>query len=134
MLTHSPAFQAIALCYFNQTGAHPIGLIGEEPQQVSNNLAPYIAQVATCRGEFIGIFGDDYDTTDGTVVRGYTHVMDLATGHVLAFNFPAPGFYSISLGAGIVTSVKQLIAAFEAAVDRPLPSQVLPRRTGDLPS
>lgn len=129
-----PDFQAIALRYFNPIGAHHTGLIGEDPQQVPNNLAPYIAQVATGRREFIGIFGDDYDTIDGTGVRDYVHVMDLAAGHVAALNFTTPGFHAINLGTGIGTSVKQLISAFEVAVGRQLPTQVLPRRDGDLPS
>ena len=129
-----PNFQAIALRYFNPIGAHHTGLIGEDPQQVPNNLAPYIAQVAAGMREKVGIFGDDYDTVDGTGVRDYVHVMDLAAGHVAALNFTTPGFHAINLGTGIGTSVKQLISAFEAAVGRPLPEQVLPRRDGDLPS
>lgn len=129
-----PSFQAIALRYFNPIGAHPSGLIGEDPQQIPNNLAPYIAQVASGRRERIGIFGDDYDTIDGTGVRDYVHVMDLAAGHVAALKFTTPGFHAINLGTGIGTSVKELISAFEDAVGKPLPAQVLPRRDGDLPS
>lgn len=134
-LTHAnPSFQAIALRYFNPIGAHPSGLLGEDPKQTPNNLAPYIAQVAKGERGFIGIFGDDYDTIDGTGVRDYVHVMDLAAGHVAALKFDTSGFHAFNLGTGVGTSVRQLISAFEAAVGRPLPAKVLPRRAGDLPS
>lgn len=127
-------FQAVSLRYFNPIGAHSSGLIGEDPQQVPNNLAPYVAQVAAGMREYVGIFGDDYDTVDGTGVRDYVHVMDLAAGHVAALNFDKPGFHAINLGTGLGTSVKQLISSFESAIGRELPQVVLPRRAGDLPS
>lgn len=128
----NPTFQAIALRYFNPIGAHPSGLIGEDPQQIPSNLAPFIAQVAIGRREFIGIYGDDFDTIDGTGVRDYVHVMDIASGHVSALDLDLPGFHAFNLGTGVGTSVKQLISSFEDAVGRKLPSKVLPRRLGDI--
>lgn len=125
-------FQAVALRYFNPIGAHPSGIIGEEPRGVPNNLVPYIAEVAAGRKEFIKIFGDDYETIDGTGVRDYVHVMDLAIGHVAALGFTNPGFHAINLGTGVGTSVKQLITAFETVLGRSLPLRVFPRRQGDL--
>jgi UDP-glucose 4-epimerase len=126
------SFQAIALRYFNPIGAHSSGRIGEDPGQIPNNLAPYISQVASGKLARIGIFGNDYDTVDGTGVRDYIHVVDLAAGHVAALNFTEPGFHAINLGTGQGTSVLELIAAFEAVVGRELASEVLPRRAGDI--
>ena len=127
-------FQAIALRYFNPIGAHPSGLIGEDPRDTPNNLAPYVAQVAVGRREYVNVFGNDYDTEDGTGVRDYIHVMDLATGHVAALNFTAPGFHAVNLGTGIGTSVKELINCFETASGITIPTKVLPRRRGDVSS
>lgn len=129
-----PNFQAIALRYFNPIGAHPSGVIGEDPAQIPNNLSPYITQVAVGRLERLGIFGDDYPTPDGTGVRDYIHVMDLAEGHVAALNNATPGFHAINLGTGHGTSVFELLHAFEAAAGRPIPYEVLPRRAGDIPA
>jgi len=126
--------QVVALRYFNPVGAHPSGLIGEDPTGTPNNLAPFVAQVAGGRRPSVGIFGDDYDTVDGTGVRDYIHVMDLAAGHVAALNFQTPGFHAINLGSGKGTSVRQLITAFEQVVGRSIPSDVLPRRAGDVAS
>lgn len=127
-------FQAISLRYFNPIGAHPSGDIGEDPSQIPNNLAPYITQVAVGRLERLGIFGDDYPTPDGTGVRDYIHVMDLAEGHVAALNNSTPGFHAINLGTGHGTSVFELLHAFETAAGRPIPYEVLPRRAGDIPT
>ena len=129
-----PNFQAIALRYFNPIGAHPSGFIGEDPKQTPNNLAPFIAQVAVGRRESVGIFGDDYDTADGTGVRDYIHVMDLAAGHVAALGFTTSGFHAINLGTGTGTSVRQLISSFEKAICRAIPSELRPRRSGDIAS
>jgi UDP-glucose 4-epimerase len=126
--------QTIALRYFNPVGAHPSGLIGEDPSGIPNNLAPFIAQVAGGRRERVGIFGDDYDTIDGTGVRDYIHVTDLAAGHVAALSFLDPGFHAINLGSGRGTSVWELIAAFEKASGRTIAAEVLPRRAGDVAS
>jgi UDP-glucose 4-epimerase len=128
----NPGMQAVSLRYFNPIGAHPSGRMGEDPRATPNNLAPYIAQVAVGRLERVGIFGNDYPTVDGTGVRDYIHVMDLAAGHVAALALTEPGFHAINLGTGRGTSVLELLAAFEAAVGAPIPSAVLPRRAGDL--
>lgn len=121
------------LRYFNPIGAHPSGLIGEDPSGVPNNLMPYIAQVASGKREFLGIFGNDYDTVDGTCVRDYIHVDDLAEGHVAALTHQQPGFRAINLGSGVGTSVLELVTAFEQATGKEIPHQFLPRRAGDLP-
>ena len=124
--------QVVALRYFNPVGAHPSGRIGEDPTGIPNNLAPFVAQVAGGRRDSVGIFGDDYDTIDGTGVRDYIHVMDLAAGHVAALNFRDEGFHAINLGSGAGTSVRQMITAFEQSAGRPIASEVLPRRPGDV--
>lgn len=121
------------LRYFNPIGAHPSGLIGEDPSGVPNNLMPYIAQVASGKREFLGIFGNDYDTVDGTCVRDYIHVDDLAEGHVAALTHQQPGFRAINLGSGVGTSVLELVTAFEQATGKEISHQFLPRRAGDLP-
>lgn len=122
------------LRYFNPVGAHPSGLIGEDPNSTPNNLAPYIAQVAIGRLEQLSVFGDDYDTADGTGERDYVHVQDLASGHVAALEAleRAPGVHVWNLGTGRATSVLDLLHAFEAAVGRPLPYRIAPRRDGDI--
>jgi UDP-glucose 4-epimerase len=127
-------FQVIALRYFNPVGAHPSGQIGEDPTGIPNNLAPYVAQVAGGRRDRVGIFGTDYETVDGTGVRDYIHVMDLAAGHAAALRFDEPGFHAINLGSGKGTSVRELIHAFEEASGRTIPVEVLPRRSGDIAS
>jgi UDP-glucose 4-epimerase len=123
------------LRYFNPIGAHPSGLIGEDPNGIPNNLAPYILQVAVGRLPEVNIFGDDYPTADGTGERDYIHVVDLAEGHVAALEklSTVAGARAWNLGTGAGTSVKQMIAAFEAASGSPIPAVVRPRRAGDLP-
>lgn len=123
------------LRYFNPIGAHESGLIGEDPQGVPNNLAPYILQVAVGRLEQVGVFGDDYPTADGTGERDYIHVVDLAEGHVAALEklTTVTGAHAWNLGTGTPTSVLQMIRAFEEASGRPIPYTVTPRRAGDLP-
>ena len=123
------------LRYFNPGGAHQSGLIGEDPMGIPNNLLPYVAKVATGQLEEIHIFGDDYDTIDGTGVRDYIHVMDLAKGHVLALDYIEKnnGAKAINIGSGKGTSVKQIISAFEKACGHELKAVIDPRRAGDLP-
>lgn len=130
----NPAFQAIALRYFNPIGAHPSGLMGEDPEGIPNNLAPYITQVAVGKLSELSVFGDDYDTPDGTGIRDYIHVMDIAEGHVAALNFRNPGFHAINLGTGQGTSVFELVTSFEQATGKAIPCKVTPRRSGDIAS
>ncbi|MBP2167477.1 UDP-glucose 4-epimerase [Erwinia toletana] len=127
-------FRTIALRYFNPVGAHESGEIGEDPNGIPNNLLPYIAQVAIGRLEKLGIFGDDYDTKDGTGVRDYIHVVDLAEGHLKALDHLAAveGYKAYNLGAGTGFSVLEMVKAFEKASGRAVPYQVSPRRDGDL--
>ena len=122
------------LRYFNPIGAHPSGLIGEDPQGVPNNVAPYIAQVAVGRLPFLAVYGDDYATSDGTGERDYIHVEDLANGHVAALNAlqTSGGLHTWNLGTGSATSVLQLVAAFERAAGRDIPSRIVERRPGDI--
>ncbi|WP_317930386.1 UDP-glucose 4-epimerase GalE [Halioxenophilus sp. WMMB6] len=123
------------LRYFNPIGAHPSGLIGEDPNGIPNNLLPYIAQVSVGKRDYLGVFGDDYPTRDGTGVRDYIHVVDLARGHLAALNklFAASaGWQVYNLGAGRGLSVLEMVAAYEQACGKPIPYQVLPRRAGDL--
>lgn len=127
-----PRFQAIALRYFNPIGAHSSGLIGDDPLGIPNNLAPYITQVATGKLPKLNVFGGDYDTPDGTGVRDYIHVMDVAEGHVAALNFEQPGFHAFNLGTGRGTSVFELIDAFKAASGQEIPFQITERRQGDI--
>ena len=128
----NPAFQAIALRYFNPIGAHESGRIGEDPAGIPNNLAPYITQVASGKLSELSVFGDDYDTADGTGVRDYIHVMDLAEGHVAALGLNDLGFHAVNLGTGQGTSVFELLNAFENVVGRQIPFAVTPRRPGDI--
>ena len=129
-----PRWRMISLRYFNPIGAHPSGLIGEDPQGVPNNLFPYIAQVAAGRRERLSVFGDDYDTPDGTGVRDYLHVVDLAAGHLAAVDHlaDAPGHRIHNLGTGQGTSVLEGLRAFEAATGSPIPYEVVERRPGDI--
>jgi len=129
----NPENQFTILRYFNPIGAHPSGLIGEHPQGTPNNLMPYIAQVATGQREELQIFGNDYDTVDGTGVRDYIHVVDVAKGHVAALAHLASGATAINLGTGKGVSVLELIHAFEEASGKTIPYRVAPRRPGDLP-
>jgi UDP-glucose 4-epimerase len=128
----NPAFQAIALRYFNPIGAHQSGRIGEDPSGIPNNLAPYITQVASGKLSELSVFGDDYETADGTGIRDFIHVMDVAEGHVAALSLSEPGFHAFNLGTGQGTSVFELLKAFEAVVGNPIPYAVTPRRPGDI--
>ena len=121
------------LRYFNPIGAHTSGEIGEYPDGLPNNLMPYITQVATGQREKLMVFGDDYPTVDGTGVRDYVHVMDLAEGHVAALEHSKPGISVYNLGTGNGTSVLELVHAFEAASGQNIPYEIAPRRDGDLP-
>lgn len=121
------------LRYFNPIGAHPSGRLGEDPQGIPNNLLPYIAQVAVGRRPTLTVFGNDYATADGTCVRDYLHVMDLAEGHVSALDrLTVPGTHIYNLGTGQGLSVLQIVEAFERISEQPIPYQFAPRREGDL--
>lgn len=123
----------VLLRYFNPVGAHESGLIGEDPKGIPNNLTPYIAKVAIGELEEVGVFGNDYDTPDGTGVRDYIHVVDLARGHVAAIEkTTAAGVYTYNLGTGIGYSVLDVIHAFEKACGHKLPYSIKPRRAGDI--
>jgi UDP-glucose 4-epimerase len=128
----NPELNVTLLRYFNPVGAHESGLIGEDPQGVPNNLMPFVARVAVGSLPAINVFGDDYDTPDGTGLRDYIHVVDLAEGHVAALEKAQPGLVSYNLGTGQPVSVLGLIASFEKAVGRELPKAIAPRRPGDL--
>jgi len=128
-----PSKRFTILRYFNPVGAHPSGRIGEYPNGIPNNLMPYITQVATGKRDKLFIFGDDYDTVDGTGVRDYIHVVDLAKGHVAALEHSAVGVSEFNLGSGKGTSVLQLVHAFEKASGVPIPYEIVDRRPGDLP-
>jgi len=130
----SPTFKTIALRYFNPVGAHESGQIGEDPNGIPNNLLPYIAQVAIGRLDKLRIFGDDYPTEDGTGVRDYIHVMDVAEGHLKALDHlnAIEGYKAYNLGAGKGYSVLEMVKAFVKASGRPIPYETSPRRDGDL--
>ena len=132
--TADPEWNVVLLRYFNPIGAHPSGLMGEDPKGIPNNLLPYVAQVAVGKREFVHVYGNDYDTPDGTGVRDYIHVMDLASGHAaaLAWMDGRTGVEVFNLGTGRGTSVLQIIRAFSAACGRELPYQIDPRRPGDV--
>lgn len=126
-------WKIVLLRYFNPVGAHESGLIGEDPKGIPNNLTPYIAKVAIGELKEVGVFGDDYDTADGTGVRDYIHVVDLAKGHVAAIEkVTASGVYTYNLGTGIGYSVLDVIHAFEKACGHKLPYSIKPRRAGDI--
>lgn len=129
-------FSIIALRYFNPVGAHESGLIGEDPSGVPNNLLPYIAQVAIGQREKLSVFGGDYPTKDGTGVRDYIHVMDVAQGHLAAMDHlkQVAGFKAYNLGSGVGYSVLEMVQAFEKASGVTISYQILPRRAGDLPA
>ncbi|MGN7251748.1 UDP-glucose 4-epimerase GalE [Arthrobacter sp. SAFR-014] len=124
------------LRYFNPVGAHPSGRIGEDPQGIPNNLVPFIAQVAVGCREKLMVFGGDYNTPDGTCLRDYIHVVDLAEGHVAALNHVAEpaGVFRWNLGSGQGSSVLEVIRSFEKAAGQPIPYEVTARRPGDLPA
>ena len=123
----------VLLRYFNPVGAHESGLIGEDPQGIPNNLTPYIAKVAIGALKEVGVFGNDYNTPDGTGVRDYIHVVDLAKGHVAAIDkISKSGVYVYNLGTGIGYSVLDVIHAFNKACGKELPYSIKPRRAGDI--
>mgnify|MGYP003308940492 CR=1 FL=1 len=126
-------WNVILLRYFNPVGAHESGLIGEDPKGIPNNLMPYVAQVATGKLACINVFGDDYDTPDGTGVRDYIHVVDLALGHIAAIeNCMETGVHIYNLGTGHGYSVLDMIHAFEKACGKKLPYKICDRRPGDI--
>ncbi|MDY0118509.1 MAG: UDP-glucose 4-epimerase GalE [Bacilli bacterium] len=130
----NPTFKAVILRYFNPIGAHPSGLIGEEPDGIPNNLMPYISRVATGEYPVLNVFGNDYDTPDGTGIRDYIHVVDLAIGHILSLeNIDKLDNYSIfNLGTGKGTSVLELVNAYEEANSVAVPFVIKERRAGDV--
>ena len=131
----APQMRFALLRYFNPVGAHESGTIGEDPSGIPNNLMPFIAQVAVGKRDKLAVFGDDYDTVDGTGVRDFIHVEDLAAGHVAALEALATtteGVHTWNLGSGHGTSVLELLHAFERAVGRELPYEVVARRPGDV--
>ena len=132
--TADPEWNVVLLRYFNPIGAHPSGLMGEDPKGIPNNLLPYVAQVAIGKREAVHVFGNDYDTPDGTGVRDYIHVCDLASGHVAALNWMngRAGVEIFNLGTGKGTSVLEIIKAFSAACGKELPYVIEPRRAGDV--
>lgn len=127
-----PQLRAVSLRYFNPVGAHPSGLIGEDPHGIPNNLMPFVSRVAIGALPEVAVFGTDYDTPDGTGLRDYIHVSDLASGHVAALEHAAPGYEVYNLGTGEPVSVLELIAAFERASGRDIPRRFAPRRPGDV--
>lgn len=129
-----PEFNIAILRYFNPIGAHASGLIGEDPNGIPNNLCPYITKVAVGKLKEVHVFGNDYPTKDGTGVRDYIHVVDLAKGHVLAVNklLTKPRLFIVNLGTGIGYSVLDMIKAFSKALGRDIPYVIDPRRPGDI--
>ena len=128
-------FNIAILRYFNPIGAHPSGKIGEDPNGIPNNLCPYITKVCVGKLPFVNIFGNDYPTPDGTGVRDYIHVEDLAEGHVLAVKKleQKPGLFIVNLGTGVGYSVLEMVNAFSKALGREVPYKIGPRRPGDIP-
>lgn len=129
-----PSWNIVILRYFNPIGAHESGLIGEDPAGIPNNLLPFVAQVAIGRRESLAVFGNDYPTVDGTGVRDYIHVVDLAIGHLRAIEKleSGPGLAIYNLGTGNGYSVLQVVKAFEKASGKPIPYELKPRRPGDI--
>ncbi|MGI6010801.1 MAG: UDP-glucose 4-epimerase GalE [Ruminococcus sp.] len=132
--TGDSQWNVMLLRYFNPIGAHPSGLIGEDPKGIPNNLVPYIAQVAVEKLKCLGVFGDDYDTPDGTGVRDYIHVVDLARGHVKALEKlkEAQGVFIYNLGTGRGYSVLDVVKAYEKACGKEIPYEIKDRRPGDI--
>ena len=130
------AFGVVCLRYFNPVGTHKSGLIGESPDGTPNNLMPFVSQVAAGKRAKVSVFGDDYPTVDGTGVRDYIHVLDLASGHLAAINFLAgtKGWHAINLGTGFGSSVLQMIGQFASSSDRSIPYEFVGRRPGDVAS
>lgn len=131
--TAHPEFSATILRYFNPVGAHPSGLLGEDPNGIPNNLMPIIMKVARGDIKELSIYGNDYPTPDGTCVRDFIHVVDLAKGHLAAIPKMSAGIQIYNLGSGHGTSVQEIVDAFEKAAGKPLPHHFAPRRAGDLP-
>ncbi|MCQ2436806.1 MAG: UDP-glucose 4-epimerase GalE [Clostridia bacterium] len=131
-----PEMSVVLLRYFNPIGAHPSGLIGEDPNGIPNNLLPYVAQVAAGKLKQLTVFGNDYDTPDGTGVRDYIHVVDLALGHLAALNYAEShtGVEAINLGTGHGTSVLEIVTAFGKACGHDVPYRIAERRPGDIAS
>ncbi len=136
MSAADPRWHVILLRYFNPVGAHESGLMGEDPSGIPNNLMPYITQVAVGKLKELTVFGNDYPTRDGTCIRDYIHVCDLAEGHISALNAidKMPGCIPINLGTGDGYTVLELVHAFERATGKPLPHKIGPRRLGDSPA
>jgi UDP-glucose 4-epimerase len=132
----TPDASAVLLRYFNPVGAHESGRIGEDPRGIPNNLMPFVAQVAVGKRDRLSIFGNDYDTRDGTGERDYVHVVDLAMAHLAAIEYSvrAPGCEAINVGTGHGITVRELVAAYERACGRPIAHDVVPRRPGDVAS
>lgn len=128
-----PEFEAALLRYFNPIGAHPSGLLGEDPNGIPNNLMPIVMQVARGKREKLGVYGNDYPTKDGTCRRDYIHVVDLAKGHMAMLDHMKKGVSIYNLGSGEPNSVMEVISAFEKASGKDLPYEVVDRRAGDLP-
>ena len=130
-----PGWHLILLRYFNPVGAHPSGRIGEDPTGIPNNLAPYVMQVAVGRHEHVRVFGNDYDTRDGTGVRDYIHVVDLALGHLAALDAlnRTEGCLAYNLGTGTGYSVLEVIEAARKVTGREIPAKIVARRSGDIP-
>lgn len=133
LATANPEFNIISLRYFNPIGNHPSGLIGEDPNGIPNNLMPYIMKVAKGELKELSIYGNDYNTKDGTCRRDYIHVIDLAKGHLSAIKGLKPGFKAYNLGTGNPTSVLEMVTTFEKISGKPLPHKFVSRRPGDLP-
>ena len=129
-----PEWRIVLLRYFNPIGAHPCGRIGEDPAGIPNNLFPFITQVAIGKLPYLSVFGDDYATVDGTGVRDYIHVVDLALGHLSALErlAAAPGLVTCNLGTGCGYSVLEMVAAFVRVSGQDVPYQIKPRRSGDI--
>jgi UDP-glucose 4-epimerase len=136
LLVADPAWRIAILRYFNPVGAHPSGLIGESPNGIPNNLMPFVAQVAVGRRAELSVFGSDYPTPDGTGVRDYIHVVDLALGHLASLDAlsRSPGVLTVNLGTGRGYSVLEMVAAFEKASGRAVPYRLVDRRPGDVAS
>lgn len=134
LVTASPEWSITLLRYFNPVGAHPSGTMGEDPKGIPNNLMPFIAQVAVGRREQLSVFGNDYPTPDGTGVRDYIHVMDLADGHIAALKAVGDkqGLHVFNLGTGKGSSVLEMVKAFGEACGKEIPYQICPRRPGDI--
>jgi UDP-glucose 4-epimerase len=136
LATSDPSWAIGTLRYFNPVGAHLSGRIGEDPRGLPNNLMPFIAQVAVGRRDRLSVFGDDWDTRDGTGLRDYIHVVDLALGHLDALQrvLRSPGHWTVNLGTGTGYTVLEVIRAFERASGRSVPFEIVDRRPGDIAS